>query len=90
MVRPASKNSSRRSEWVASSEPLPGKASPNASVKQFIELAVNIPEHEPQVGQAEASIAATSSSLMLSSAASIIASTRSSLRMALLSSPSVL
>ena len=39
-----------------------------------------MPEHEPQVGQADTSIAATSSSLMLSSAASIIASTKSSLR----------
>ena len=32
--------------------PLPGSAMPSASQRQFIELAVNIPEHEPQVGQA--------------------------------------
>ena len=32
--------------------PLPGKAMPSASQRQFIELAVNMPEHEPQVGQA--------------------------------------
>ena len=51
-VTPAFKNNSLRSAWVANIEPLPGKDKPNASVKQFIELAVNIPEHEPQVGQA--------------------------------------
>ena len=51
-VRPASRNSSRRAACVASVEPLPGSASPSASVRQFIELAVNIPEQEPQVGQA--------------------------------------
>ena len=38
-----------------SSEPLPGCDKPSASVRQFIELAVNIPEQEPQVGQAERS-----------------------------------
>ena len=32
--------------------PLPGRAMPRASHRQFIELAVNMPEHEPQVGQA--------------------------------------
>ena len=37
---------------MASVDPLPGSASPSASVRQFIELAVNIPEQEPQVGQA--------------------------------------
>ncbi len=57
-VRPASRNSSRRAAWVASVEPLPGSASPSASVRQFIELAVNMPEHEPQVGQAERSTSA--------------------------------
>ena len=31
--------------------PLPGSASPSASIRQFIEFAVNIPEQEPQVGQ---------------------------------------
>ena len=35
---------------------------PSASVRQFIELAVNMPEQEPQVGQAERSITATSAS----------------------------
>src|SRR6185295_14508702 len=41
------------------------------------ELAVNMPEHEPQVGQAERSITATSLSLTRSSAAATMASTRS-------------
>ena len=31
--------------------PLPGSAKPMASVRQFIELAVNMPAQEPQVGQ---------------------------------------
>ena len=60
--------------------PLPGSDSPSASVRQFIELAVNMPEHEPQVGQAERSITATSASETLVSAAATIASMRSTLR----------
>jgi hypothetical protein len=56
MRRPASRNRRLRSAWVASVEPLPGSDRPSASVRQFIELAVNMPEHEPQVGQAERSI----------------------------------
>jgi len=52
---PARENSARRAAWVASVEPLPGSARPSASVRQFIELAVNMPEQEPQVGQAERS-----------------------------------
>jgi hypothetical protein len=63
---------------VASTEPFPGSARPSASVRQFIELAVNMPEQEPQVGQAERSIAIRSSSLTRSSAAATMASTRSS------------
>ena len=55
--RPRS-NSALRAAWVASVEPLPGRARPIASVRQFIELAVNMPEQEPQVGQAERSICA--------------------------------
>ena len=43
-----------------------------------MELAVNMPEHEPQVGQAERSMVATSASLTRSSAAATMASTRSS------------
>ena len=54
-VRPASSNSARRAACVASVEPLPGSERPSASVRQFIEFAVNMPEHDPQVGQAERS-----------------------------------
>src|SRR4051794_19364953 len=43
-------------------------------------LAVNMPEQEPQVGQAERSMWASSSSLTLSSPEAIIESMRSSLR----------
>src|SRR5699024_3953580 len=79
MVRPACLNKASRSVWVASKEPLPGNAKPNASVRQFMELAVNLPEQEPQVGQALRSYSATCSSVALSSAAITMASTRSSL-----------
>ena len=77
---PASTNRRRRSAWVATTVPLPGSDRPRASVRQFIELAVNMPEHEPQVGQAERSITATSASETFVSAAAIIASMRSTLR----------
>ena len=45
-----------------------------------MEFAVNMPEQEPQVGQAERSISFVNSSLSLGSAATIIASTRSTAR----------
>ncbi|MNN48014.1 hypothetical protein D3C81_1624640 [compost metagenome] len=77
MVRPAVRNSCSRSAWVARVEPLPGRARPRASVRQFIELAVNMPEHEPQVGQALRSYSATFSSEAEESAAMTMASTRS-------------
>jgi hypothetical protein len=51
-----------------------------ASVRQFIELAVNMPEHDPQVGQAFSSMRAMSSSETFSLTASEIALIRSSLR----------
>ena len=57
-----------------------GKARPSASARQFMELAVNMPEQEPQVGQAERSITSTSSSVLALSAAAIIASIRSTRR----------
>ena len=66
--------------WVASVVPLPGSASPIASVRQFIELAVNIPEQEPQVGQAASSSDSSSASDTDGSAAATIESIRSSLR----------
>ncbi len=45
--------------------PLPGRAIPRASVRQFILLAVNIPEQEPQVGQALSSHSNSSASLII-------------------------
>ncbi len=45
-----------RWEYTAGTVPLPGNANPSASVRQFIEFAVNIPEQEPQVGQADSSM----------------------------------
>jgi hypothetical protein len=59
---------------------LPGSARPSASARQFIELAVNMPEQLPQVGQAERSIFATVSSSLAGLAASTMASTRSTIR----------
>ncbi len=59
--------------------PLPGSERPMASVRQFMELAVNMPEQEPQVGQAWFSTSATSSSERVLSALLIMASIRSSL-----------
>src|SRR3984885_5425172 len=58
-------------------EPLPGSAKPSASVRQFMRLAVNMPEQEPQVGHAERSISSTSASLTELSAAATMASIRS-------------
>ena len=78
MVRPACLNKASRSACVATTVPLPGKDKPNASVKQFIELAVNIPEQDPQVGQAERSTSARSASDTLLSAAMTMASIKSS------------
>ncbi len=48
-----------------------------ASLSEFMELAVNMPEHEPHVGHPARSIASTSSSDTDSSAESIITSIRS-------------
>src|SRR5699024_5095674 len=56
---------------------LPIWDSPSTSVRQFIEFAVNIPEQEPQVGQAFSSTSASWASVIESSALSAIASTRS-------------
>src|SRR3989304_9366170 len=62
---------------VATMVPLPGKANPTASFRQFMELAVNIPEHDPQVGQAFFSTSLKYSSEILESPAITIASTKS-------------
>ncbi len=61
-VRPARSNSALRATCVARVEPLPGRESPSASVRQFIEFAVNMPEQDPQVGQAERSTSVRPSS----------------------------
>ncbi len=65
---------------MARTEPLPGRERPIASVRQFIELAVNMPEQEPQVGQAFSSMRRMSASEIFSLTASDIASTRSRVR----------
>ena len=62
---------------VATIVPLPGSDMPKASVRQFMEFAVNIPEHDPQVGHAATSSSARSFSGKASSAPMTMASTRS-------------
>ena len=57
-----------RSEYTAGMVPFPPRPIPNASVKQFMEFAVYIPEQEPQVGQTFSSNSRTSSSLMVPAA----------------------
>ncbi|CFP58328.1 Uncharacterised protein [Bordetella pertussis] len=79
-----------RQACVATMVPLPGSARPMASVRQFIELAVNMPEQEPQVGHALRSTSSASASDTLGSAALIMASTRSSLAMTLPSTGEVI
>ena len=44
-----------RCAWTAGIVPFPRRPMPRASLRQFIELAVNIPEHEPAPGQAHPS-----------------------------------
>ena len=44
-----------RAESTARTVPLPGRPIPRASVMQFIELAVYMPEQDPQPGQAQSS-----------------------------------
>src|SRR3984957_6283928 len=80
ITAPARSNSPRRAACVASVLPLPGRARPIASVRQFIELAVNMPEQDPQVGQADSSMASSWSSDTDGSAEATIGSIRSSLR----------
>src|ERR1700747_1502543 len=77
---PARSNSPRRAEWVASVLPLPGRARPIASVRQFIELAVNMPEQDPHVGHADSSMASSCSSDTDGSAEATIELMRSRLR----------
>ena len=58
----------RRSEYTAGMVPLPASPMPRASVRQFMEFAVYMPEQDPQVGQAFSSNSHTSSSLMVPAA----------------------
>ena len=44
-----------RADITAGMVPFPGRARPMASERQFMEFAVNMPEQEPQVGQAASS-----------------------------------
>ena len=53
---PASLARRMRADMTAGMVPLPGRPMPTASVRQFMELAVNIPAQDPQVGQAASSI----------------------------------
>lgn len=62
--------------WAACTSRCSSPA-PSASVRQFIEFAVNIPEHDPQVGHAEQSTSVRPSSLTCAEADAEIAVTRS-------------
>ena len=62
---PASFASRIRSAQTAGIVPFPGRPIPRTSVRQFIELAVNIPAQEPTPGQAHPS-ASRSSSIVIS------------------------
>ena len=53
------------SEYTAGIVPLPLSPIPRASVRQFILLAVYMPEHEPHVGHVFSSYSLRSSSLIL-------------------------
>ena len=53
-----------RAEYTAGIVPFPGSPIPIASVRQFMEFAVYIPEQEPQVGQTFSSKLASSSAVI--------------------------
>ena len=59
---------------VAGIVPLPGSPNPIASVRQFIEFAVNIPEHAPQPGHAICSISFSCASVIFPEATAPTAS----------------
>ena len=65
MRRAAARQRSLRRGSTAGMVPLPGSARPSASQRQFIELAVNIPEQEPQPGQEVSSMASSCFSVMV-------------------------
>ena len=54
-----------RAAMTAGIVPFPGRPIPMASVRQFMELAVNMPAQEPHVGHAVSSISASSASPIL-------------------------
>ena len=56
------------SEYTAGIVPFPPSPIPSASVRQFIEFAVYIPEHEPHVGHTFSSNSLTSSSVIVPAA----------------------
>ena len=56
------------SEYTAGIVPFPRSPIPSASVRQFMELAVYIPEHDPQVGHTLFSYSVTSSSVIVPAA----------------------
>ena len=57
-----------RSEYTAGMVPLPFSPMPSTSVRQFMLLAVYIPEQEPQVGHTLFSNSVTSSSVIVPAA----------------------
>ena len=59
---PVSLASRSRAERGAGMVPLPLRAMPMASVRQFMELAVYMPEQEPQLGQAFSTYSSTPAS----------------------------
>ena len=61
---PACLASRIRAACTAGMVPLPGRATPMVSARQFMELAVNMPAQEPQPGQARSSQRASSSSVI--------------------------
>ena len=64
-ARPASFARRMRPACTAGTVPLPGRARPSTSIMQFIVLAVNMPEQEPQPGQALSSISWRAASSIL-------------------------
>ena len=65
---PACLASRMRSEYTAGIVPLPRSPMPMASVRQFMELAVYMPEQEPQVGHTFSSYSHSSSMDMVPAA----------------------
>jgi hypothetical protein len=73
-ARPESKAKSSRRRSTAGAAELPGRHMPSASAADAIVLAVNIPAHEPSVGQARFSISPSSFSVIVPAAHAPMAS----------------